>query len=44
MRNAIVHAYLNLEWARIETVVMNKHYEAIGELLKTDSGIWVASN
>ena len=31
MRNAIVHDYLNLDWTRIETVLVNKYFEAIGE-------------
>jgi len=34
MRNAIVHDYLNLDWSRIETVIVNKHYEAIGEFIE----------
>lgn len=34
MRNAIVHHYLNLDWTRIETVLVNKHYEAIGEFIE----------
>jgi uncharacterized protein YutE (UPF0331/DUF86 family) len=34
MRNVIVHDYLNLELTRIETVLVNKHYEAIGELIE----------
>src|SRR5690606_41691548 len=28
MRNAIVHDYLNLDWTRIEAVLVNKHYQA----------------
>ncbi len=34
MRNAIVHDYLNLDWTRIETVIVNKHYEAMGEFVE----------
>ena len=33
MRNAIVHDYLNLDWTRIEAVLVNKHYRAIGEFI-----------
>src|SRR5690606_5969377 len=33
MRNAIVHDYLNLDWTRIEAVLVNKHYQAIGEFI-----------
>ncbi|MCD8520836.1 MAG: DUF86 domain-containing protein [Saccharospirillaceae bacterium] len=33
MRNAIVHDYLNLDWTRIEAVLVNKHYHAIGEFI-----------
>ncbi|WP_420590769.1 type VII toxin-antitoxin system HepT family RNase toxin [Bacterioplanoides sp.] len=33
MRNAIVHDYLNLDWARIEAVIVNKQYEALGEFI-----------
>ena len=34
MRNAIVHDDLNLDWTRIETVIVNKYYEAIGEFIE----------
>jgi uncharacterized protein YutE (UPF0331/DUF86 family) len=34
MRNAIVHDYLNLDWKRLEEVLVNKHYQAIGEFIK----------
>lgn len=37
MRNAIVHDYLNLDWGRIESVLMDKQYQAIGEFI--DSGL-----
>ena len=33
MRNAIVHDYLNLDWTRIEAVLVNKHYQAVGEFI-----------
>lgn len=35
MRNAIVHDYLNLDWTRIEAVLVNKHYQIIGEFIST---------
>jgi uncharacterized protein YutE (UPF0331/DUF86 family) len=34
MRNAIVHDYLNLDWKRLEEVLVNKHYQAIGEFIE----------
>ncbi len=34
MRNAIVHDYLNLDWKRIEDVLVNKHYHAMGEFVE----------
>ena len=33
MRNAIVHDYLNLDWARNEAVIVNKQYETLGEFI-----------
>lgn len=34
MRNAIVHDYLNLDWKRLEEVLVNKYYQAMGEFIE----------
>jgi len=34
MRNAIVHDYLNLDWARIEAVIVNQQYQTLGDFIE----------
>jgi len=42
MRNAIVHDYLNLDWARIEAVIVNQQYLTLGDFI--EAGLTYLSN
>ena len=42
MRNAIVHDYLNLDWARIEAVIVNQQYQTLGDFI--EAGLSYLSN
>lgn len=42
MRNAIVHDYLNLDWARIEAVIVNQQYQTLGDFI--EAGLTYLSN